>query len=27
VSLFYGWVLPLDAAAEVSGHKPRSMEV
>ncbi len=23
-SLFYGWVLPHDAAAEVSGHRPKS---
>jgi len=27
VSLIYGWVLPLDAASEVSGHRPRSREV
>jgi hypothetical protein len=25
-SLFYGWVLPHDAATEVSGHRPKSME-
>jgi EmrB/QacA subfamily drug resistance transporter len=26
-SIFYGWVLPHDAAAEVSGHQPKSVEV
>jgi EmrB/QacA subfamily drug resistance transporter len=25
-SVFYGWVLPHDAAAEVSGHRPKSVE-
>jgi EmrB/QacA subfamily drug resistance transporter len=25
-SVFYGWVLPRDAAAEVSGHRPKSVE-
>jgi hypothetical protein len=27
LSLFYGWTLAPDAAAEVSGHRPKSAEV
>jgi hypothetical protein len=27
LSLFYGWILHPEAAAEVSGHRPKSAEV